>query len=161
MPSIADPMNALISLQHAVRNGLETHTGEIHHRLNVLLDAPNGEPRYTYAKIEDGCVKAMAIFALHEPIDGIPCFQVGYAVPETYRNRGWATEIVQQSIQEMLNGLGRNGVSQFYVEAIVGKENLASQAVAGKVLYAEGTDVIDSESGEPAVAFTKLFQNQC
>ena len=96
MPLIADPMNALISLQQAVRNGLETHAGEIHHRLSMLLDAPNGEPRYTYAKIEHGRVKAMAIFALHEPIDGIACFQVGYAVPETYRNRGWATEIVQQ-----------------------------------------------------------------
>lgn len=124
----------------------------------VVLDQPNGVTRYTYARIEHGRVKAIALFVLHEPIDGIVCFNIGYAVPEAYRQRGWAKQIVEAGIQELSAGLGRHGVTQFYVEAVVGKENIASQRVASAVLANDPIEGTDSESGQPVFSYTRLVQ---
>lgn len=77
MPTIIDPMDALVSLQQEIRRGLESQPGDIHKNIRVILDEPNGQRRLTYAKIEHGRVKAMAIFAPVEPTNGTPCFQ-GY-----------------------------------------------------------------------------------
>lgn len=156
--SIADPMAALISLQREVRRGLPTISAELAPSVRVVLDHPNGVTRYTYARIEHGRVKALALFVDHEPIDGVPCFNIGYAVPEAYRNRGWASEIVEQGIQELRQGLGRHGVKSFYVEAVVGKDNLASQRVASKIISDSPVEGTDSESGEPIFAYTRLVE---
>ncbi|WP_455233490.1 GNAT family N-acetyltransferase [Geopseudomonas aromaticivorans] len=156
MPVMTDPMNALIDLQKAVRKGFATQPGEINPALRVVFDKPEGHARITYARIEQGRVKALAIFLMVEPIDGIACLQVGYAVPEFYHGRGWATEIVEQGIQELRKGMGRNGGKQFYVEAIVGKDNLASQRVAAKIFPDAPRETTDSVSGEPALAYTRL-----
>lgn len=93
-----------------------------------------------------------------EHIDGIPCFQVGYAVPEAYRSRGWAIQILEQGLDELSNGLAQHGVKKFYVEAVVGTPNLASFGVAKRVLSTEPVSTTDSVSGEPAYAFTKLVE---
>lgn len=158
MGKIADPMNALISLQREVRRGMPTHIAELHPGLRVVVDKPNGEVRYTYARVEHGRVKAIAIFIMVEPIEGIPCFNLGYAVPEAYRNRGFASEIVEQGIHELYNGLSRHGIKKFYVEAVVGVDNHSSQRVAAKVISEGAVQVIDSESGEPALGYTRLVE---
>ncbi|MDO7930342.1 GNAT family N-acetyltransferase [Pseudomonas sp. KFB-139] len=158
MGKIADPMNALISLQREVRRGMPTHPAELHPSLRVIVDKPNGEVRYTYAKVEHGRVKAIAIFIMAEPIEGVPCFNLGYAVPEAYRNRGLASEIVEQGIQELRNGLSRHGIKKFYVEAVVGVDNRSSQRVAAKVISENAVQATDSESGEPALGYTRLVE---
>lgn len=158
MTRIADPMNALVSLQQHVRRGMETNPGEVHPKLRVVFDQPAGTPRFTYAKIELGRVKALSVFVFHEPIDGIRCFNIGYAVPENYAGRGWATEIVEQGIDELRNGLGRGGVKEFYIEAVVATSNLASQRVAEKCFKTPPVQVTDSESGEPALQYTLLVR---
>ncbi|MBP3061996.1 GNAT family N-acetyltransferase [Ectopseudomonas chengduensis] len=155
---IADPMEALVSLQREIRRGMQTHPTEMSPSVRVIHDQPTGIARYTYAKIEHGRVKAISIFVHHEPIDGIPCFNLGYAVPEAYCNRGWAKEIVEQGIQELRLGLGRHGVKSFYVEAVVGKDNLASQRVASKVISDTPVEGTDSESGEAILAYTRLVE---
>lgn len=73
-----------------------------------MRDERNGRVRYTYARIEHGRVKAMAMFVSVEQIDGTPFFQVGYAVPETYRGKGWAIEMLEQGLDELSNGLARH-----------------------------------------------------
>ncbi|EJN17834.1 hypothetical protein PMI36_05251 [Pseudomonas sp. GM79] len=155
---IADPMDALVSLQREVRRGMPTQSGDLNHWIKVVLDQPNGVIRYTYARVEHGRVKAIAIFVLHEPIGGVPCFNLGYAVPEAYRNRGWACEIVEQGIQELRHGLGRHGAKSFYVEAVVGKDNFASLRVASKIISETPIEGTDSESGEPVLAYTRLVE---
>lgn len=156
---LADPMAALVSLQQEVRRGsVNPQPADLARGISVLLDNPNGVVRYTYARIEHGRVKAIAIFVHHEPIDGVPCFNIGYAVPETYRNRGWASEIVEQGIQELRHGLGRHGVKSFYVEAVVGQDNIASQRVATKVISASPIKDTDSESGQPIFAYKRLVE---
>lgn len=155
---IADPMEALVSLQREVRRGMPTNPTGQGSEVRVVLDQPNGVMRYTYARIEHGRVKAIALFVHHEPIDGIACFNIGYAVPEAYRQRGWAKQIVEAGIQELSAGLGRHGVTQFYVEAVVGKGNIASQRVASAVFGTEPTEGLDSESGQPVFSYTRLVK---
>jgi hypothetical protein len=154
---LADPMDALVSLQREVRRGMPTHATSQGPEIKVVLDQPNGITRYTYARIEHGRVKAIALFVHHEPIDGIPCFNIGYAVPEAYRRRGWAKQIVEAGIQELSKGLGRHGVNQFYVEAVVGKDNIASLNVANTLISDNPIEGSDSESGQPVLCYTRLI----
>lgn len=154
--SLADPMEALLSLQQEVRRGLTTHPAQHVDNVRVVLDQPNGVTRYTYARIEHGRVKSIAILVHHEPIDGIPCFNLGYAVQEHYRTRGLAKEIVTQAISEMRNGLGRHGIKSFYVEAVVGRGNIPSQRVALAVISDQATEGTDFESGEPIFCYKRL-----
>src|SRR5690349_2376816 len=106
MPVMTDPMNALLQLQLALdKRIVNVHRGDIHTDISVIADQPNGVPRYTYAKIADGKVHCVSLFALTEPIDGIPCFQMGWATLESLRRRGLATDITTKGIDELRNGL--------------------------------------------------------
>lgn len=154
MAAMTDPINALVSFQKDVRRGLPVQPTESYKNTFVVRDEPNGRVRYTYLKIEHGRVKALAMFVAVAPIEGLPCFQVGYAVPETYRNRGWASDILAQGVEELKKGFGRHGHGDFYIEAIVGLSNLSSQAVAAKV-FGNPQPTTDCFSGEPALAYKR------
>ncbi len=156
--AMTDPLQALVSLQAEIRKGMPTHPTEKYPSVRIVLDERNGRVRYTYARIEHGRVKAMAMFVRMENIDGMGCFQVGYAVPDTYRSRGWAKEILEQGLDELSNGLARHGVEKFYVQAVVGTSNLASIGVATRLLTDTPVSTMDSVSGEPALAFTRLVE---
>lgn len=156
--AMTDPLAALVSLQVEVRKGMSTHATENYRSVRVVLDQKNGRVRYTYARIEHGRVKAMAMFVSVDRIDGIVCFQIGYAVPEAYRCRGFATEILVQGLDELRTGLARHGVKKFYIEAVVGTSNLASIKVATKSISQSPEPTMDSVSGEPALAFTRLVE---
>ena len=85
---MTDPMESLIGLQEAlIARTVQLQKCELHPSIRVLLDHPNDIPRFTYAKIEDNKVQAIALFVLTEPESGLPCFQIGYAVIENKRNR--------------------------------------------------------------------------
>ncbi|NAO30063.1 N-acetyltransferase [Pseudomonas syringae pv. dysoxyli] len=155
---MTDPFQALVSLQAEISKGMPTHPTEKYPSVRVVLDERNGRVRYTYARTDHGRVKAMAMFVSVEQIDGIRCFQAGYAVPEAYQGRGWAIQIFEQGLDELSNGLARHGVEKFYVEAVVGTSNLASIGVAKRVLSTEPVSTVDSVSGEPAFAFTRLVE---
>src|ERR1700754_2494611 len=102
---MTDPMDALKSLQIAVDHGRVVLTPcEIHPYLCVISDQPGGTPRLTYANMDRGKVLAISLFALTEPVTGVPCFQVGYAVVESMRQQGLASDIVAKGIQELRNG---------------------------------------------------------
>jgi hypothetical protein len=155
---MTNPMDALISLQREVRSGIEMQPGEKHPGLRVLVDRPNGHLRYTYARIEHGRVKAIVLLLMNDPVGELPHFSLGYAVPETYRNRGWATEIVKQSLEEMSLGLMRNRLPAYILDAVVGHGNIASQRVAAKIFGEAPLEIIDEESGEPALSYCKLIE---
>ena len=104
--SMTDPLQALVSLQAEIRKGMPTHPTENYPPVRFVVDEKSGQARYTYARIEHGRVKAMAMFVSVDQIEGEGCFQVGYAVPKSYRGRGWAVEILQQGLDELSKGLG-------------------------------------------------------
>ncbi|WP_456293299.1 GNAT family N-acetyltransferase [Pseudomonas sp. AK106] len=156
--TMTDPLQALISLQAEIRKGMPTHPTENYPSVRVVVDEQNGHARYTYARIEHSRVKAMAMFVSVDQIEGEGCFQVGYAVPETYRGRGWAVEVLQQGLDELSKGLARFGVTQFYLEAVVGTANVASIGVAKRFFSTSPIATTDNVSGEPALAFTRLIK---
>lgn len=157
---IAGPMDALVSLQREVHRRVPTQHCDLSPVVRVILDRPNGVLSYTYARIEHARVKALSLFVRHEPIDDAPCFNLGYAVPEAYPNRGWASEIVEQGIQELHQGFGQHGVKSFYLEAVVGKNNLSFLRVASKVISKMPIEGTDLASGEPVFAYTCVKQKK-
>lgn len=156
MPAMTDPTDSLKSFQKALDDGeLRLQRGELDPDLFVFAGRPEGETRMTYARIEDGTVTALAVFVLTERVESLPCFQLGIAVPDTLRRQGRATTIVEAAIAEMKNGFSRAGMPAFYVEAIVGADNLASQQVAAATLSDTPKKCMDQFSGVPALQYMR------
>ena len=102
---------------------------------------------------------AFANFLQCDPILGLPCLAVAYAVPEAYRNQGRAKEIVNAAISDLRQVLGQSGQHPaFFVEAIVGADNVASQRVAEQVISAESEAITDQPSGLPALRYVRRVQ---
>jgi RimJ/RimL family protein N-acetyltransferase len=156
MAEMTDPSNALASFQQALEQGaLDMHFGRVDPTVRFYFDLDGGVPRFTYVKIDGGKVAAFATFVPADPIEGQLCFQCGYAVPEAYRGQGKATDILSAGIAELRNGFA--GDPPFWVEAVVGLDNLASQRVAEKVLEASRNQITDQVSGQPALQFQRRF----
>ncbi|WP_080432630.1 GNAT family N-acetyltransferase [Burkholderia ubonensis] len=151
---MVDPTKSLQSFQQALLAGtVRIQRCELDEKLVVHLDNPDGAPRFTYARLQGQTVAALVMLVLVEPIGGLPCFQLGYAVDEAYRNQGLATEAVVSSIAELKNGLGRSGGTDFCIEAVVGADNKASQRVVEKVGFPSPKEIVDEFSGEPALQY--------
>lgn len=158
MPGMTDPMDALRSLQRAVDSRIvRLSRCELHADLHVISDEAGGNPRITYANVRGGEVVAIAIFVITEPVHGVPCFQLGYAVVESMRSQGLASDIVVKGMRELLNGLKRNGATQFYVEAVIAADNEHSNKLAKRFLSDTPQETKDSVSGESALQYLKLL----
>lgn len=151
---MTDPSDALRSFQGQLKQ-LQLHQCDLDKELFVHIDHPDGNPRFTYVRLKDQTVTTLVNFIPVDPIKGIPCFQIGYAVPEAYRKQGRAKDTVIAAIAEMKNGLERNKLKTFYLEAIVGKENEASKKVADATFLSSPTEVTDSVSGLEALQYVR------
>lgn len=153
---MTDPSEALTSFQQAFLEGeLDLQRGQIDKSLFVHVDHPNGSPRFTYVRIEGETVTALVVFAIVDPIDGVPCLQVGCAVPEAHRRKGLAKSTMAAGIAELKQGLGRNGISTFYVEAVVGLDNEPSKRVAAAILANHPSNITDDVSSLPALHYVR------
>lgn len=156
MAKMTDPTDAPKSFQEALLGGqVQLQPGALEPDLFVHLDHPNGKARFTYATLQGRTVTALVILVVSDPIDGAPCFQIGYAVPEAYRQQGRAKQAVRAAIAELEYGLTRNRIATFYVEAIVGADNMASQKVAEETLSTNPVAVTDEVSGVPAFQYVR------
>jgi len=155
-----DPSAALPSFQQAVsRRSIKLERGRKHPELYIHADLPDGHnPRVTFARIEDGTVTALVQFVEAEPYKNMPCYAIGYAVPEGYRGQGRARETVTKAISELWHGIRYNGTPTFYVEALIDVENKASQRVAERTLSETPIDAIDKNSGQPALQYFRLIE---
>lgn len=159
MPDIVNPMDALVGLQSALdESSVVMRKCDVHSDLRVLVDNPLGKLRLTYARIVSGKVQSIALFTPAEPIDGIPCFGLGYAVVESMRGHGLAKRTVSNAIDELRNGLKRNDIKEFYVEAIVSTSNVASNSLARRLLSDAPSTGTDAFSGEPILQYAKLIK---
>jgi hypothetical protein len=159
MPAIANPMDALKTLQPAIDAGkVSLQQCTLHKDLWVLVDFPGGELRTTYAVLEDEHVQCIVQLLQAEPIKGIPCLSIGYATMEGARKRGLASSTVPKAIEEMRVGLRKHGIRRFYVEAVVSTENKASQKVALHALGPSAKTGTDHFSGEAILQFVKLIK---
>ena len=159
MPQMTDPINALKELQKALDNNLVQLTPcDIHNDISVIVDQPTGVPRFTYALVESRKVTAISLFVLTEPIEGLPCFNVGYAVLDNKRGKGIGTDILKKGIEEMHQGFARNGHKEFYIEAVVGVENHPSNSIAKKIISTTPIQDQDHFSGEEAFQYLRKLQ---
>ena len=156
---MTDPHHALVSFQRAFKAGqIRLQKGDIDPDLYVHLDVPApGVYRFSYVRLDNGVVRAFATLVRVEPIEGLPCFQVGYAVPERFRGRGRATDVLSSAIAELQNGMARNGHKRIAIEAIVGIDNPASMKVAERVLGGAPKEVTDEFSGKPALQYVGFY----
>lgn len=157
MSLMADPMNVLLDLQSALQSGIKPPMVPVNENYYVMYDEPNGGKRFIYAKVIHGEVQALSIFGLVEPINGIVCWSVGYAVNLKHRGRSLAIEAVEKGIDEMRTGFGRTPMKHFYVEAVVDQTNVYSIIVAEKLFNAPGRPISDNETGTPAFYYNKLI----
>lgn len=157
---MTDPSHALESFQQALLHGeIQLQPGVLDRDIYVYVDQPKGGSRLTYVRLEGTTVTAFVEFAPCEPIEGTPCFSIGYAVPEAYRNQGRAKDAIRAAISEMQRGLSRIGMSVFYLEAIVEADNKPSQRVAEQVISDTPVAVTDQVSGLPAFQYVRRIEH--
>jgi hypothetical protein len=114
----------------------------------------------TYVRLKGKTVTVIVMFVPSDPIKGELCFGIGYAVPEPYRNQGRAKEAARAAILELQHGLGRAGINEFYVEAIVGADNKYSQRVAEQVISDTPVAVTDKNSGLSAFQYIRRIKQR-
>lgn len=160
MPTLEqDPMRGFNLLQRALRNGdVRMEPCEHHPDLQVLEDSPNGLRRITYAVIDHGRLRATVVFAPSDPVEGVPCFGIGYAVGEKFRGRGLASTTVQKAIEELRHRIRDEVPGPFYIEAMVATSNDASNRLARRIISDRPTEVIDDVSGEPSFSYLRLVE---
>jgi hypothetical protein len=157
MPSMTDPMVALVSFQQALLDGeINLQRAELDPDLFVFADKPApGISRITYVRLDGPTVKAFVNASSAGIIEGLPCFQLGVAVPEQYRNKGYAKSTLTAAIAELKQGLTRNGIPSFYVEGIVSVDNEPSKRASSVAISSNPIPVIDEPTGLPALQYLK------
>ncbi|THJ45096.1 GNAT family N-acetyltransferase [Aeromonas veronii] len=159
MTPMTDPHNALVSFQAAISSGsIHPHPCPRHEGLFLYVDGPCARPRTTFAMIDhQHTVKALVTGVCDRYVDAIPGFNLGYAVAEPFRRQGVATDILLKAIGEMQFLAAKAHQDQLYVLAVVGVDNLASQAVASRCICESPVLTTDGLSGLPAFLYQRLL----
>ncbi len=160
MSEMANPLVALRKFQAAL-NENPVDPSQLDLGYLMMYDEPSiGRKRFSYAKIVDGIVQVVAIFGLADDLDGIPCYNLGYAVNESLRGRGLALEAINRGLNDLKEKLGLANMKTFYIEAIVDKTNLASVKVAEKFFSTRGKMTQERISGTRSLHFKRLITIQ-
>lgn len=158
MPTMTDPMDALLLYQQAFERGMiPVQPGRQDRDLLVAVDHPNGKVRFSYMRAEGSTLTALVMFAQDGMDEGRPVFALGYAVPEAYRGCGLGKQTVMAALAELKAGLGGARISVILVEAVIDPGNIASQRIAAAVLTTEPSEITDSVSGKPALYYTQAI----
>jgi RimJ/RimL family protein N-acetyltransferase len=157
MSLMADPMIALLGLQQALSSSPPVDPADLDEGYIKMYDEPNGGKRYSYAKIIDGEVQAVSIFGLEDPIGGVDCYNVGYAVNENHRGCGLAIEAVNKGIEDLKKRFSLTKMERFYVEAVIDATNSYSIEVAEKLFPGPGEAIMEKYTGSRALQFKRLI----
>jgi GNAT superfamily N-acetyltransferase len=93
-----------------------------------------------------------------EPIEGVLCVSIGFAVAESHRRQGLATRIIPHALEAFRVGLTRSGMTGLYIEAIVSTSNDASNKLARRFISKTFCPGVDSISGEPVFQYVALLK---
>lgn len=156
MARMTDPSDALDQYQEAYGQGLiPLQPGALDRDLFVAVDQPGGRVRFSYMRVDRGTLCVLVMFAQDGLVDGQPCFNIGYAVPEKYRGQGRARDTLVAALAELELGLSRAGVPEIHVEAVIGRDHGMSQRVAQAIFADAPTEITDSVSGLPALHYAR------
>lgn len=156
MAALTDPTPAMVSFEQAIRDGdIQVRKAALDTSVVYYADqVPSGASRFAYARMSGPYIVAFANFVSNGHIDRLPVFQIGVAVPEAERGRGRAKHIMAAGIAELKRELSRaHPGAEFYVEAVVGLDNLPSQNVAAAILSTSPKPITDEVSGLPALHY--------
>lgn len=159
---MTNPSDGMKSFQQELRRGgIAIQVARTDPNLFVHRDAPNGPPeyRFTYVRLKGKTVTAMAIFVAQPPENGKPYFTVGYAVPKRFQKQGRAKDVLVAALADMQAGLARNGIPEFYIEAIVGADNVASRKIAEQIISDEPKAIAEGLSGLPALKYVRRLKS--
>ena len=157
MEQMANPMTALLEIQEALNSKVQFDVLELDGGYKTWFNELSKGKKYTFAKIINSEIQALAIFGLVNPVNGIECWSLGYAVSENYRRRGLAVEAVKKGIEELRKIFSRTSLKSFYIEGVIDIENNPSIKLAEKIFSSAGRKIIDEESGRRALLFEKLI----
>jgi hypothetical protein len=157
MESMANPMNALLEIQEALNSQTPFDVPELGGGYKTWPNEYENGKTHSFAKIINGEIQALAIFGLVNPVNGIECWSLGYAVSENYRRRGLAVEAVKKGLEELKKIFSRASLKSFYIEGVIDIENDPSIKLAEKIFSSTGRKIIDEESGRRALLFEKLI----
>jgi GNAT superfamily N-acetyltransferase len=146
----------LLSFQQSLLRGeVRLHASEVDPELYVYADQTADAPRFTYVRLIGLVVTAYAVMEMTEPMQGLPCFQAGVAVPEAYRGKGYGERVLEAAIAELKDGLARNNAPSFYVKATIGMNDEAFKKVAQAIISAAPATVTDPVSGLLALEYVR------
>ena len=157
MSEITNPIESLNSLQQEIESGRTLYSCNLHNDLSCLYDNVHGNNRATYAAIEGGVVKSLVIFVFKEAHGDIVC-QVGYAVKDSLRGAGLASDTIEKSIEELISFLKTQQVVKFNLSAVVGVNNIASNKLAIKIISAKRSEIVDAYSNEKAYYYERVIE---
>ena len=127
------------------KNRIKCLQGEIHHDIVVHVDQPGGATRFTYGLMGSGArLKASCVAVTSDPYKGKPCFDIGVATFKKFRKQGHGKLILEKAIDELRNGLHRNGIKEFYIELKVDEGNEPSHKLCSQFR----DETIDGEEGK-------------
>lgn len=114
----------MVSFQQTLLDGeIHLQPGKLDPEIFMDSDSPTpGVMRLTYMRLDGKTVKAFVVAVTAGHIEGLPVLQLGVAVPEKYRNKGYAKSTLAAAIGETKNGFAKTKMSSFYVEGIVSVE---------------------------------------
>ena len=72
-----------------------------------------------------------------------------------FQKQGRAKDVLVAALADMQAGLARNGIPDFYIEAIVGADNVASRKIAEQVISEEPEAITEGPSGFPAFKYVR------
>jgi hypothetical protein len=162
MDEIGNPIVALIDMQNAIDNNIPLQLTDLADNYKFRYDnmAPD-QQRLFLAKVAAGKVQSITIFGLERPINGKVCFSVFYAVEEQNRNKGLAVEGFNVGLNQLKLHLSQTtNLQEFYVDAVIDKNNTPSLAVARKIFDSPPTSILETYSNKPAFHFKRLFRTK-
>ncbi|WP_218309732.1 hypothetical protein [Alteromonas antoniana] len=125
MPSeMVNPHDSLVSFQEYILQGIIplAKVPGYSNLYSYVDQAAPGVMRFTYARMIDDkrTVKALCSCVKNGFHDGHPCISIGYAVPEQYRNRGYATAIVKVAVNDLLSQAHKGGIPHIVQQGKLG-----------------------------------------
>lgn len=131
---------------------IDYQKGDIHDDIILHMDRPEGQLRLTYGLIGTGLrLKATCVAVPTDPHKEKPCFDIGVATLRKFRRQGHGKLVLEKVIDELKNGLNRNGTKEFYIELKVDKAN----EVSHKLCRYFSDETIEHEMG---TTYLKLIE---
>jgi GNAT superfamily N-acetyltransferase len=158
-----DPSIPLKSFEKAVNKkdkALTIRLSELDLTYRIVFDNPEPDvTRITIGKFWGRNLIGYVQVVPAEDIEGVPAFGLGWAVSESHQRKGYGKQIVEQAVIEVKDLFAKKGLHDFWLEAIVGDTNKASNKVAVHSFGPHVKHSFDTNSGAPIFQYWKRIQS--